>query len=128
VKGSAKKTNLEKLETIQNTNVRLITGEFKSSPIKSLLSISGEISLEKICHLLELQYAFKIASYTNNPTYNTLFNKRNINAYNLQTNISKPIGKRIEPFFKAHNINPKQIIKSVMKILRQYLSGVSVIA
>ncbi|XP_025419689.1 uncharacterized protein LOC112690014 [Sipha flava] len=110
--GSAKSTSLEKLETIQNNNLRLITGAFKSSPIKSLLCITGEISLEKRRKLLELQYAFKIASYLNNPTYNSLFNKRYNNAYYLQTNINKPIGRRIENFFNAHNINPKHIIKS----------------
>jgi|UniRef100_A0A2S2R3P2 hypothetical protein len=110
--GSAKSTSLEKLETIQNNNLRLITGAFKSSPIKSLLCITGEISLKKRRKLLELQYAFKIASYLNNPTYNSLFDKRYNNVYYLQTNISKPIGRWIENFFNAHNINPKHIIKS----------------
>jgi len=110
--GSAKTTSLEKLETIQNNNLRLITGAFESSPIKSLLCITGEISLEKRRKALELQYAFKIASHPNNPTYNSLFDKRNNNFYYLQTNMSKPIGRRIENFFNTHNINPKHIIKS----------------
>ncbi|CAI6367506.1 unnamed protein product [Macrosiphum euphorbiae] len=114
--GSAKTTNLEKLETIQNNNLRLITGAFKSSPIKSLLCITGEISLEKRRKLLELQYAFKIASHPNNPTYNSIFDKRNNNAYYLETNTSKPIGRRIENFFNAHSINPKHIIKSEFPI------------
>ena len=71
------------------------------------------MSLEKRRKLLELQYAFKIASYyPNNPTYYSLFDRRNYNADYLQTNISKPIGRRIENFFKSHSINPTHIIKS----------------
>lgn len=107
---------LAKLETIQNTNLRLITGAFKSSPINSLLCISGETSLKKRRKLLELQYAIKIASYPDHPTYKTIFKKINKDTNNIPTNTSKPIGIRIEPFFNKLNINPKHIIKTVSPI------------
>lgn len=107
---------MAKLQTIQNTNLRLITGAFKSSPINSILRISGETLLKKRRKLLELQYAIKIASYSDHPTYKTLFKKINKDAYNVLINKSKPIGIRIEPFFNKLNINPKNIIKTVSPI------------
>jgi hypothetical protein len=92
---------LAKLEVIHNKNLRIITSAFKSSPINSLLCISGEKSLNNRRKLLELQYAIKIASYPDHPTYKTIFKKINNDAYNVPVNTSKPIGIRIEPFFNT---------------------------
>ncbi|KAI3387413.1 hypothetical protein SNEBB_002003 [Seison nebaliae] len=66
---SASEATLRKLEPIQNTAIRLITGAFKSSPIASLQVESGEPPLSNRRQLLSQQLYCKILSNNESKTY-----------------------------------------------------------
>ncbi|KAI3382721.1 hypothetical protein SNEBB_007419 [Seison nebaliae] len=69
---TASDATLRKLEPIQNTAIRLITGAFKSSPIVSLQVESGEPPLSNRREMLSQQLYCKILTNPETETYKTV--------------------------------------------------------
>lgn len=66
---SANKTTLNKLEVIQNACLRMITGAFRSSPVDSILSISGYTTLNERRKLTTLIYTCRIMNRKYHPLH-----------------------------------------------------------
>ncbi|GBN71728.1 hypothetical protein AVEN_270928-1 [Araneus ventricosus] len=65
--GSARKCVLQKLDPIHHTALRLCSGAFRRSPVKSLYVECYEPALELKRQMLSLHYYFKIQSNANHP-------------------------------------------------------------
>ncbi|GBN64791.1 putative RNA-directed DNA polymerase from transposon X-element, partial [Araneus ventricosus] len=65
--GSARKSVLQKLDPIHHTALRLCSGAFRTSPVKSLYVECYEPALELKRQMLSLHYYFKIQSNANHP-------------------------------------------------------------
>lgn len=102
---SAKENKLRKLEVIQNAALRIITGAFRSSPIDSILSISGYTSLKhrRIC--LTAIYATKIFEREHHPLKQI-----------IQSRINQPIGPSTDFVSRATNL----LVQYDINILQQY--------
>ena len=73
VYGSARKSYLSKLETVQNQALRLCLGAFRTSPISSLHVEANELPLYFRREKLALQYAIKLRATSSNPAYEVTF-------------------------------------------------------
>lgn len=79
VYNSALPRTLKLLDTIQHAALRLATGAFRTSPIKSLQNITNEKPLSYRRTQLTLNYAINLASSPKHPSFNYIFtNKNNI--------------------------------------------------
>ncbi|GBO16061.1 hypothetical protein AVEN_192979-1 [Araneus ventricosus] len=65
--GSARKIVLQKLDPVHHTALRLCSGAFRTSPVKSLYVECCEPALELKRQMLSLHYYFKIQSNSNHP-------------------------------------------------------------
>ncbi|GBM14741.1 RNA-directed DNA polymerase from mobile element jockey, partial [Araneus ventricosus] len=65
--GSARKSVLQKLDPVHYADLRLISGAFRTSPVKSLYVDCFEPSLKLRRQLLSLNYYFRIQSNVNHP-------------------------------------------------------------
>ncbi|GBN66475.1 hypothetical protein AVEN_156343-1, partial [Araneus ventricosus] len=65
--GSARKSVLQKLDPVHHTALRLCSGAFRTSPVKSLYVECCEPALELKRQMLSLHYYFKIQSNSNHP-------------------------------------------------------------
>ncbi|GBN79631.1 RNA-directed DNA polymerase from mobile element jockey [Araneus ventricosus] len=65
--GSARKSVLQKLDPVHHTALRLCSGAFRTSPVKSLYVDCYEPALELKRQMLSLHYYFRIQSNTNHP-------------------------------------------------------------
>lgn len=89
---TAKPSYLKKINTIQNTAIKMATGAFHTSPTISLHCESGEIPLDQRRNLLSLSYIYNLAQNPNNPPFNQFFTrKRNQIKLNNETDIQKHI-------------------------------------
>ena len=73
VYGSASRTYIKQLDTIQNQALRLSLGAFKSSPVTSLHVEANEPPLHFRRQKLILQYGIKLKAYKENPAYPYVF-------------------------------------------------------
>ena len=67
--GSASKRLLDSLEPVQNNSIRIATGCFRSSPIKSIRVISGLKPLETYRNIKTLNYATRVMTSPFNPIF-----------------------------------------------------------
>ncbi|GBN59803.1 putative RNA-directed DNA polymerase from transposon X-element [Araneus ventricosus] len=67
--GSARKSVLQKLDPVHHTALRLCSGAFRTSPVKSLYVDCCEPALEHRRQLLSLNYFFRIGSNPCHPFY-----------------------------------------------------------
>jgi len=103
VYGSARKSYLSKLEPIANAALRLSLGAFRTSPIPSLLALSGEPPLSIRRDQLALQFYYKLNSNIRNPAYSTIFNNRNF-LFQRNPNTIQPLNLRLHHL--TQTINP----------------------
>ena len=93
---SARKSYLKKLEPIQNQGLRICLGAFRTSPMQSLYVEANEppfyLRFDKLC----VQYALKLRSNPENPTYDVVFNPLYPDRYNNKPNAIRSFGHRIE--------------------------------
>lgn len=73
VYGTAKKSNLKKLDSLHTTAIRLAPGAFRSSPAASILDEAGEPTLEDRRQKLLASYIINLSSKTQHPTYSHFF-------------------------------------------------------
>ena len=71
--GSARKSYLMMLDTVQHQGLRLALGAFRMSPVESLYVEAKEPSLYLRREKLALQYAIRLAAHPSNPTFKVTF-------------------------------------------------------
>ena len=103
---SAKKSELQKLNKIQNTSIRLITGAMYSSPIPSIHVESNMLPLHYRRILLCLSYFTKLAFRQQVPTYPHTIQPKYSVIYARKTNKPKPVGIRCSLYSEAINYDP----------------------
>jgi ribonuclease HI len=101
VYGSARKTYLKKLDTIQNQALKICLGAFRTSPIVSLHVEAGELPIRLRREKLALQYALKLRASMSNPSYKKAFYIRNTKLYERKPKAIRPIALRIHNSLKA---------------------------
>ena len=86
VYSSAAAHKLREVDVVANEALRIATGAFKSTPIKSLYVLAGETPLEYRRDELIIRHYLKIKSLTGNPSFNYLIpNTDNLrNLYNAK--------------------------------------------
>ncbi|GBN87906.1 hypothetical protein AVEN_192328-1 [Araneus ventricosus] len=68
--GSSRKTVLQRLDPVHHTALRICSGAFRTSPVKSLYVDSYEPSLSLRRQMLSLHFYFKIESLPHHPFHN----------------------------------------------------------
>lgn len=102
VYGSARPSYLLRLQPVQNQALRLCLGAFRTSPIASLHAEALEPPMEIRRLQLGLQYAIKVASDTDNPAHNSIFNNQLAHIYTVHPKKIKPLALRIaEPLSRV---------------------------
>ena len=71
--GAARKSYLLKLDPIVNQGLRLSLGAFRTSPSVSLHAEAQELPLHLRRQKLSIQYALRVSTNSQNPTYSTIF-------------------------------------------------------
>ena len=105
VYGSASTTNLDKLNVIHNTGLRLATGAFKSSPVESLYVESGFYSLEDRRIKLNLRYAIRIGMKYSAFIHRNVFNNNNQTFFEDHPRFLRPFNVRVNSNFSELDIN-----------------------
>lgn len=89
VYGSANPAALSKLNVVQNTALRLVSGALRTSPIPSLLAECGQAPLDVRRNILTINYACRVASNPLNPMYLVL-TSRNLRTRPIDVNVERP--------------------------------------
>ena len=105
VYGSARKSYIQKLDTVHHQGLRLAMGAFRTSPIQSLYVLSQEPSLEKRRLKLALQFALKLKTNTSNPAHEYAFNCVNEELYDARPKSIRPFGLRVKPYLEDPDID-----------------------
>ena len=94
---SACKTEIEKLNSIQNTTICLSLGAFKTSPANSLHVLSSSLPLDLRRLQFCLRYTLKIYTMNSHPLYHKFQDQESINRLSKKS-------QRYQPFYvRAHN-------------------------
>ena len=117
VYGSARKSYLQKLDTIHHQGLRLALGAFQTSPVTSLYVEADEPSLALRREKLALQYAIRHAANPNNPASKTTYPSQFSDLYESKPHAIKPFGLRILPLLEGSKIHPKNIQEHDMATL-----------
>ena len=96
VYGSARKSYLKMLDPIHNQGLRLCLGAFRTSPVQSLYADANEPSLYDRRIKLALQYTLKLKSNIQNPTYEDVFQPKNVAIYQKRPTAIPPFSLRTE--------------------------------
>ena len=109
--GSASKTNLQKLNTIHHSGLRIALGAFRTSPIQSMYTEACETSLHLRRLKLSLNYVSKLKSMPDNPAYDCVFNPSSkVREYfEAHPTVTKPLSLRVEPHLDAAKISLEKI-------------------
>ncbi|XP_050066012.1 uncharacterized protein LOC126555090 [Aphis gossypii] len=107
--GNSDSKILKIVDTIHNAGLRLSIGAFKSSPIISLHSLTGEPPLHFRRLKLSLNYIARILSTPNNSTIHFLNKNRFSNIYEHNPKLRKPLGLRIQQEMMEINIAANEI-------------------
>ena len=109
VYGSARKSYLQMLDTIHHQGLRLALGAFRTSPVESLYVEANEPSLYVRREKLLLQYATRVATNTNNPAHDVMFDPNLKELFDTKPKEIKPIGIRLQSPLEQTNINPEYV-------------------
>lgn len=94
VYSSARPSYTKTIDPVHNNGIRLSLGAFRTSPIDSMYSESGEPSLESRRHYLICSFLCKLRSTPDNPTYKTVFHPAYSATYNIRSRSTRPLGIR----------------------------------
>jgi len=89
------------LDPIQNYALRLCLGAYRTSPSSSLCALANEPPLYIRRRKLSIQYCLKLSSPPQNPTYNTVFNCKFKDLFELKPNQIPPLSIRVQPDLRA---------------------------
>lgn len=76
VYGSARTKELDKLNVVHHTALRIVTGAFRTSPVVSLLAECGQPTLQVRRNIRCVNYMSNVAKNPNHPCYLLLFNDK----------------------------------------------------
>ncbi|XP_016658134.1 uncharacterized protein LOC107883144 [Acyrthosiphon pisum] len=107
--GNSESKLLNIVDTIHNAGLRFSIGAFKSSPIVSLLSLTGEPPLQYRRTKLSLNYIARILSSPENSTIHFLNKKRFLNIYEYNSKLRRPLGLRLQKEMMDINIEYNKI-------------------
>src|SRR5208282_3493787 len=112
--GSAFRSNLQSLDTVQNAALRVCLGSCKTSPIRSLQVEAGEPPTELRRQKLSLQYLAKLASDPGNPAHNHIFKSNFKTLFAAKPGLVPTLGIRMKDQLLATDIK----IDSITKFIR----------
>ena len=95
------------LDTVHHQGIRLSLGAFRTSPVESLYVEANEESLYRRRERLSLQYAIKLSSTPNNPTFDTVFRPKYSEIFAIRPNAIPTFGLRIKDLIDEANINTR---------------------
>lgn len=104
VYGSATDRHLNPLDIIVREALRISTGAFRSTPVDSLHSLSGEGTLQERRDYLALRYYFKIRAHLANPSFRAVTNTSNSLIFSNR-NLPKPLNLRIQEAKQKYQIS-----------------------
>ena len=93
--GSASTALLNRVESLQSEALRITSGAFRSSPVKSLQVLLNETSLEDRRDDLICRYFFRNKCFILNPAYNYTLNPDLITFFSTKHDPDKPLLMRI---------------------------------
>lgn len=102
---SASASNIKTLCTIYNQGLRLCTGALQSSPIQSLLCISGMLPLKLIWQRELIHYLFKIAILQNHPLHKYISDDSFYQVFHNKSSNSTPSIYRALACVRFYNID-----------------------
>ena len=114
VYGSARTSYIGMLDTVHHQGIRLSLGAFRTSPVESLYVEANEESLYRRRERLPLQYAIKLSSTPNNPTFDTVFRPKYSEIFAIRPNAIPTFGLRIKDLIDEANINIETIRQATM--------------
>ncbi|XP_072392438.1 uncharacterized protein [Diabrotica undecimpunctata] len=94
--GTAKKTTLKKLNSIQSTSLRIALCAFRTSPSNSLQVLANELPLHLRRQQLSLNYATRVSSNHQNPMHSNILKPKCINNYKNKPMNTLPFHERIK--------------------------------
>ncbi|KAI5754247.1 hypothetical protein M8J77_007077 [Diaphorina citri] len=107
---SASQSNLNKLNVVHNSAIRLITGAFRTSPIVSILAESGIPPLSIRRSVLTLNYVCNVCRNPNNPVYTLLFHP-SLGADISNPRYPKPLRTRVSEMDRYCELRPNSVAK-----------------
>ncbi|KAI5721707.1 hypothetical protein M8J77_024546 [Diaphorina citri] len=107
---SASQSNLNKLNVVHNSAIRLITGAFRTSPIVSILAESGIPPLSIRRSVLTLNYVCNVCRNPNNPAYTLLFHP-SLGADISNPRYPKPLRTRVSEMDRYCELRPSSVAK-----------------
>ena len=114
---SATTTKLSKLNPIHNAGLRLSTGAFKSTPIKSLYAETGFYSLEyrriKICLRYYMRTSTRYSPFLDRIIKNTSY----LATYENHPRYLRPFNIRISSLLEDFNLNPNLDTRNCSKMV-----------
>jgi ribonuclease HI len=110
VYGSARKSALQKLNTVQHTALRLCSGAFRTSPVLSLYADCCEAPLSIRRDLMSLQNYFRISSHANHPLHNHHFTTYLTRLYHNRPSCIPPFKERMKRILSDLNIDNINIL------------------
>ena len=116
VYGAARKSYLVKLDPIANQGLRLSLGAFRTSPSVSLHAEAQELPLHLWRQKLGMQYAVRISTNPQNPTYSTIFDGKLGTLFIKNAQAVPPFYIRVRPLLDKINFNNKNMDKYKQKI------------
>ncbi|KAF0749002.1 Uncharacterized protein FWK35_00022234 [Aphis craccivora] len=122
--GNSDSKILKIVDTIHNAGLRLSVGAFKSSPIISLLSLTGESPLHFRRLKLSLNYIARILSTPNNSTIHFLNKNRLSKIYEHNPKLRKPLGLKLQQEMMEINIVANEI-SQLNELIRVHSSSTS---
>ena len=109
VYGAARKSYLLKLDPIANQGLRLSLGAFRMSPSVSLHAEAEELPLHLRRQKLGMQYALRISTNPQNPTYSTIFNGKLGALFRKSPGAVPPCYIRVRQLLDKINFNSKNM-------------------
>jgi ribonuclease HI len=111
--GSACRSNLQSLDTVQSAALRVCLGSCKTSPIPSLHVEAGEPPAELRRQKLSLQYLTKLASDPGNPAHNHIFKSNFETLFAAKPGLVPTLGIRMKDQLLATDIKVDSITKFI---------------
>lgn len=110
---SAKNTKLKPLDTIHNSCLRMISGAYRTTPIKSLICEMGETTLHDRRNLATLKYFLKLVE-RNIPKHNYTVTSNPYEHLFRQKKLPLPISLTIKNILTKYNIS-QNLIQNISK-------------
>jgi ribonuclease HI len=110
VYGSARKSVLNRLNTVHHSGLRLCSGAFRTSPVESLYVDCCEAPLNFRRMVLSLRYFFRISSIISHPLHNHSFSSYLTRLYHSRPSCIKPFHQRTQDILPSFNLDNTEVL------------------